>query len=215
LLQEGASWAPPGSGTPSANITFENAVYVNPANGDLDFFYQIQNTFSGAATANNTVSSTIVLDDFSLPGVTITGVAEITNASFLSFDDFVKPTPSSSAITSVALAANDQTLTVTYGAPIAPSQDSAILVIETNARQFNQNAEGTFNWTGATPPGAHGSATGTGTPATTFTLDALEPVAAPEPGVYGILSLGLAGLLLLVHRRNGSGKTGKSNDAIV
>ena len=30
LLQEGASWAPAGSGTPAANITFENVVYANP-----------------------------------------------------------------------------------------------------------------------------------------------------------------------------------------
>jgi hypothetical protein len=216
LLQEGASWSPAGSGTPSANITFENAVYVDPVTGDLDFFYQIQNSYSGAATLNNTVSPTITIDDFSLPGVAITGVAQITAADYQHFEDFLQPAPAGVTVSSIALAASDQTLTINYSNPIAPAQNSAILVLETNAKQFNQNAEGTFNWAGATPLGAHGSGAGTGSPATTFTLDALEPVLSPEPGVYGALSLCLAGLLLLVHRRS-SGKTEKSrsDDATV
>ena len=196
LLQEGASWAPAGLGTPAANITFENVVYAAPSTGDLDFFYQIQNSYTGPASGDNTVSPTIVLDDFSLPGVTITGVEQITASQFQPFDDFVKPNPAANNISSVSLGLNDQTLTVVFSGAIKPGQDSAILLIETNAKAFNQNAEATLSWLSAPPAGAHGSAA-----AQTFELDALEPAPAPEPSVYGFLSLAIAGLLLLANRK--------------
>jgi hypothetical protein len=195
FLQEGASWAPGASQTPGANITFENAVYSAAGTGDLDFFYQIQNSYTGPATGSDTVSPAVILDDFSLPGVTITGVEQITAPLFQPFDDFVKPTPATNSILSVSLGIDDRTLTVNFSAPINPGQDSAILVIETNAKSFNQNAEATFQWLGAPPAGAHGIAD-----TQIFALDALEPVATPEPNVYGVLSLAVAGLLFMARR---------------
>jgi len=210
LLQEGESWALANSRTSLANITFENAVYVDPTTGDLDFFYQIQNTYNGATTASNTVSKTVVLNE-SFEGTTITGVAEITSANFKGFDDYVKPT-AGDAITSVSLgsyqADGSANLTINFSTPITPKTDSAILVIETNSTDFDQAGQGTFSWTGNPPAGAHD---GSNLATNPFTLDALEPIPTPEPGFYGVLSLGLAGLLLLVHRRSGKVKA-NSND---
>jgi len=192
-LQDSASWTPTGSGTPSANITFENAIYLSPLTGDLDFLYQIQNIAAGSATAGNMVGPTLSLSDFSRPGVAITGVAQITNAVFLPLGNFAMPTAGGPTIASVVLSANKHDLTVDLSAPIAPEQNSAILIIETNATGFNRNAAAVVNWQGV--------ADGTGTPAISFAVDAFQPVMAPEPGFYGILSVALAGLLLFARWR--------------
>lgn len=222
LLQEGESWALANSRTSLANITFENAVYVDPSTGDLDFFYQIQNTYTGPAMNSNTVNPTIEINE-TFAGVQITGVSEITSTNFKAFDDYAKPT-GGNTITSVSLCQTTLTpcltgyepdgaanLFLTFSSPIAPGQDSAILVIQTNATDFDQAGQGTFSWKSTPPVGAHDGSN----PATNpFTLDALEPLPVPEPGFYGVLSLGIAGLLLLVHRRSGKAKI-KSNDAVV
>jgi hypothetical protein len=211
LLQEGFSYSPANSKGAVANITFENTVYVDPVTGDLDFFYQIQNTYTGAATNQNTIAPTVQFNE-SFEGVTITGVSEITSTNYQTFDDFVKPT--GGGITSVSLgnydSQGDADLTVTFSAPIAPKQDSAILVIQTNATDFDQAGEGTFAWKANPPAGSHSGNTLVTNP---FTLDALEPLPTPEPGFYGVLSLGIAGLLLLAHRRSGKAKA-KAADAV-
>ncbi len=198
-LQEGASWSMPGVTGASANITFENAVDIDPVTGALDFFYQIQNTYTGAATNSDTISPTIVLNE-SFEGVAITGVEQMNALNFVSFNGFAKPTGGIS-VASVSLGQyqtdGSADLTVTFSAPIAPKQDSAILVIQTDARDFDQAGGGAFSWMTAPPAGAHKG----GSPATNpFYLDALEPLVAPEPGSYGMLSLGVSGLLLLIHR---------------
>jgi len=221
LLQEGYSWSPAGGST-KANITFENGVYVDPNTGDLDFFYQIQNTYTGAAMPSNTVSPLITMN-MNLEGVQVTGVSEITSTNFQSFDDFVAPT-AGDKISSVSLCQTtlspcaagyepdgNANVFVTFSGSIVPSSDSAILVIQTNAKDFDQAGEGTFSWKATPPPGAHQGATLVTNP---FTLDALEPLPVPEPGFYGVLSLGLAGLLLLVHRRSGKAKIKSDVEAV-
>jgi len=219
LLSEGSSWKV-GSKT-GANITFETGVWVDNS-GFLDFFYQIQNTYPKSAGVNNanTVMNSFTLTDFG--GVGITGVFQVgfatpgaTGCAFFGAgpcppdgngSGFLRPTDQSIAsVTRSGGAGSD--LTVDFSGPgITPSTNSAILVIETNAKDFDQTGEGIFNWKGAPPIGAKGSGPGQNTQGP-WILDSLEPVLTPEPGFYGVLSLSIAGLLLIVRRRSEKAKT--------
>jgi len=202
FFQDDGAWSL-GNKPLSASVNFDSAVWVDPNTGTLDFFYQLQNDYSGAATNTNTLKPVFTIDLFTLPGVTITGVAQITATNWNAAaapDHFVKPTPVTNVINSVSLNAADDSLTVTMNSALAPSQNSAILVIETNARDFDQNGDGVLNWKSAPPTGAHGS--GSTEP---FDLGTLEPIATPEPGVYGALVLGLGGLFMV--RRRSSKKS--------
>jgi hypothetical protein len=214
LLEEGSSWK--FNGKTDANITFATGVWVDPSSGDLDFFYQIQNSFPKAQSAlDNTVASSMTLTDFS--GVGISNVYEVTYATKgltgcaffgagpcppdANGSGFLRPTTAS--VSSVARSSGaGSDLTVNFnGLGIAPGTNSAILVIETTAKDFDQTGSGTFTWEGAPPAGAVGSGPGQNTKGP-WVLDALEPVVTPEPGFYGILALGIAGLLLIVRRRS-------------
>jgi hypothetical protein len=214
LLEEGSSWKV-GNQT-GANITFANGVWVDPTTGGLDFFYQIQNTFPASKTAlNNTVSSTFVLTSFAGIGITNVFQAQFSTAGSTGCaffgpgpcppdsggSGFLRPTTES--IVSVSRSAGSGAdLTVDVGGlGVAPGTNSAILVIETDAKDFDQSGSGTFSWRASPPAGAIGSGPGqnTGGP---WMLDALEPViTTPEPGFYGVLALGVAGLIMLAQRR--------------
>lgn len=197
LLQEGASWKV--GKTVGGNVTFENGVWIDPTTHQLDFFYQIQNTFTGAKAANNTISTTFTLADFS-PVTTDIYQADFATmgSAFFNGSGFVKPTADQVMKVSRDLT-GDLTVTLTTTG-ILPKTASAILVVKTNALDFDQAGLGSFSWNGAPPLGATGG--GQNTNMKNWTLDALEPLLTPEPGFYGILSLGIAGLLLLVRRRS-------------
>jgi hypothetical protein len=212
LLLEGASWKMVKN--TEASVTFANGVWVDPVTGDLDFFYQIQNTRPASKGApNNAVASSYTLDDFNNIGITgVFQVSYATKGNGCAFfgagpcpptsagSGFLRPTTQS--VTSVTRSAGGGTdLTVTMSGPVTAGTNSAILVVQTNVQNFDQAGSGTFRWQASPPPGAIGSAPGqnTGGP---WVLDALEPVPnVPEPGFYGELALGVAGLLLFVQRR--------------
>jgi hypothetical protein len=211
LLEEGSSWK---VGTKTgANITFANGVWIDPTTGNLDFFYQIQNTFKGTAAANNTVLRQFELGDFG--GVQITGVFEVTysttsnGCAFFGAgpcppdsngSGFLRPT--TGVVESVARSSGfGDDLTITFsGNGIAPGTNSAILVIQTNANDFDQSGSGTFFWKGAPPSGAVGSGPGQNTKGP-WILDALEPIITPEPSAYGVLFLAIGGLMAYARRR--------------
>jgi hypothetical protein len=213
LLLEGASWKMVKN--TEASITFANGVWVDPTTGDLDFFYQIQNTRSASKAApNNAVANSFILDDFNNIG--ITGVFQVsystkgTGCAFFgagpcppsaSGSGFLRPTTESVLSVSRSFSGGGSDLLVNLSGPVTAGTNSAILVVQTNVKDFDQSGSGTFRWQAPPPPGALGSAPGqnTGGP---WVLDALEPVPnVPEPGFYGELALGVAGLLLLVQRR--------------
>lgn len=219
FLQESGAWIVPGG--PQAHLTFDEAVYVDPQTGDLDFFYQIQNTGGPLASqyaGTNALSSPVVIENFDQTlGVQISAVQEITAGTPYQQFDLMKAPTAGSSITSVSFSPDPvagEDLSFNFNAPIGPGQNSAILVLKTNASGYDQEAEGIFNWSAKTPNGAVGQDAGTGPHGTTFFEGAIDPVLAPEPGFYGALSLGLAGLLLLIHRRSGKAKT-QSNDTVV
>jgi hypothetical protein len=213
LLLEGASWK---TGTASeANITFANGVWVDPMTGGLDFFYQIQNTrLPSKAAPNNAVSTISLFDDFG--GVGITGVFQIsyatagaTGCAFFGAgpcppssagSGFLRPTTESITSVSRSLSGGGSDLMVTLSGPVTAGTNSAILVVQTNATDFNQTGSGTFSWQAPPPPGAKGSGPGqnTGGP---WVLDALEPLVVPEPGFYGELGLGVTALAWFARRR--------------
>jgi hypothetical protein len=218
LLEEGSSWKV-GTKTGAA-ITFVNGVWVDPVTGDLDFFYQIQNTFTGAAANNDEVLQSFTLGDYA--GVGITGVFKVTfdmagnGCAFFgpgpcpplsNGSGFLRPTNGS--INSVARSIDGADLTVTFNNSVNPGKNSAILVIQTDAKDFDQTGTGTFFWKGAPPVGSTGSGPGQNTKGP-WVLDALEPILTPEPGFYGVLALGIAGLLLFVRRRSGKAQATKS-----
>jgi hypothetical protein len=197
FFQEDASWSV-NSQPAKAGMNFDSAVYKDTSTGGLDFFYQIQNPFKGAATGTNTVASSFVIDWFTLPGITITGVDQIDASDFTGpFSNFLKPKPAGSAITNVSLNGSDNMLTVTLDQPIKPGQNSAILVVQTNAHDFDQASNATFNWvTNPTGAGVHGAVN-------PFNLQTLEPViTTPEPGFYGLLALAIAGTVMIARGRS-------------
>ncbi len=210
-LIEGSSWKV--GSTTGASVTFANGVWVDPTGG-LDFFYQIQNTTTAKPSASNTVASSYSLVDFT--GIPISNVFQVnyatagaTGCAFFGAgpcppdkngSGFLRPT--TETITSVSRSLDGSTLNVNLSAGVTPKTNSAILVVETGSTDFDQTGEGTFSWHGAPPVGARGSGPGQNTIGP-WQLDALEPLLTPEPGFYGILALGIAGLLLFVRRRSG------------
>lgn len=194
-------------------MVFENAAYVVPATGgELDFFYQIQNNSPNPSVAipagSNVVTSKVVLDLGTLTSPSeITGIAQIENGNFVPFTagNFNSPT-TGFKITSVSLDSTDEFLTVNLSSNVGPGQNSAILVVETDSTTFDQDGEGDFSWKAApkAPPGyTLKSSTGS---SQDYDLDALEPILAPEPGVYGVLTLAIGGLLFFVRRRSEQAK---------
>lgn len=188
--------------------------------------------YTGVNPNPQTSSYNLILN--TLPGVTIMQVAQISPGNWNNAcvtptmsnpnppvpcpDDFVQPKPSTTQINSVTLAFdpinNDfDDLQINMNSPLAPGQDSAILVIKTNANDFDQNGFGDFAWQTAptAPAGKHLNGVAK---TQMFSLGTLEPILTPEPGVYGVLSLALAGVLLLARRRSDKAKV-KSADATV
>jgi hypothetical protein len=221
LLEEGSSWK--SAGKTGANITFATGVWVDP-DGDLDFFYQIQNSFP-KAMPNNTVANSFTLEDFS--GIGITGVYEVTysgkgvtGCAFFGTgpcppdsngSGFLRPTDQTiSSVTRSGGLGSD--LTVNFNAGITAGTNSAILVIQTNAKDFDQSGAGTFMWAGAPPAGSVGGGPGQNTNGP-WVLDSLEPVLTPEPGSYGVLALGVAGLWLVTRRRSEKARSKASSEA--
>jgi hypothetical protein len=178
LLPQSAGAA---AGSNLASIYFEDASYTDPITGYLDFFYQIQNLPLGTSIDSDTVALSTI-DDCTLPGAAITGVEQITSASFTSFDGFVQPSSPTNNISSVSLDSKGQILTLNFDSNISPGQSSAILVIQTNAGACNQNGQGAIDEASVLPVKSGQGAGGQSGDA---------PLASPEPGVYVALPLGV------------------------
>jgi hypothetical protein len=198
---QGGSWSA-GLNLAGAAINYADAVYTDPTNGDLEFFYQMEASILGNPLDASSADLSTVIDGCTLSGLNITGVAQITSATFNPFGSFAKPTSPTNSISSLSLSSNDQDLTIDFAASVAPGDYSTILMIETTATTCDPdngsgnngsvNSGGNSGATGlpATSPGGQSGSGSSGV-----------PVVTPEPSVYGILSLGSIGLLLLVHRR--------------
>jgi hypothetical protein len=194
---------------------------VDPTTGFLDFFYQIQNTYSGDLRDSDTVASSFTLQDFG--GIGITGVYQINygatgnGCAFFGAgpcppdsngSGFLKPT--TQTITSVTRSGGiGDDLTIALSGGVTPKTNSAILVIQTDAKDFDQSGAGSFTWKGAPPNGAVGSGPGQNTVGP-WVLDSLEPILTPEPGSYGLLALGVAGLILFVRWRAEKARASKA-----
>lgn len=205
-LNDGFNWKK-GKGEPNKSSgNYVNAVYVDPVTHELDFYYQIQNTFAGAANGQNTLSSTFMISDFA--GFTIFNVLQLqSNVSGNFFgdghnDEFKGKTQVS--ILDVKRSANGSNILVELSSVVQPGQNTAVLLLKTNAKNFDQGTS-TFNWK-TSPSGCPASAQATGNCGNAyqepFHLNNLEPFQAPEPGFYGVLSLGIAGLFFVVRRRS-------------
>jgi hypothetical protein len=210
---QGGGWSAV-SNLAGANINYADAVYTDPTTGDLDFFYQIEPSILGNPIDTNSSELSTVINGCTLTEFTITGVEQITSATFTPFGNFVVPTSSTNGISSVSLSSNDQDLTIDYSTNVDPGQYSAILVIETNGTPCVPNGgsanggsdiSGSAN-SGAAGPPADSSGSQSGSSG--------EPVVAPEPSVYGTLSLGCTGLLLLAHRRQRKAKMKASTTSL-
>jgi len=187
-------------------VNLESGVWLDPSTGGLDFFYQLQNTWTGSTANNNTLVNTFSIQDFE--GVT-TNVFQVTSGGtgslFFPGSGYLAPTSDTVTRVSADLTGD---LTVTLSGNLAPKTNSAVLVIETNATDFDSAGDAyNLNWKSAPPTNAHGAAA-----VQPFTLGALEPLLTPEPGFYGALALGIASLLLVVHGRAEKSKAKASAD---
>lgn len=204
-LNDGFNWRPGKNTNPRASGNYINAVYVDPVTHDLDFYYQIQNTFLGAANGQNTLQSVFQIADFA--GFTIFDVQQLTyntSGNFFSAGSggqFKGKT--TRTITSVSRSLDGSDLTVNLNGTVLPGQNTAVLLIKTNATNFDQGSS-SFNWKTA-PNGCTPANQASGNCGNAYTqpfyLASLEPFAAPEPGFYGMLSLGMGGLFFAVRRR--------------
>ncbi len=192
-------------------VNFVEGVWVDPTTHDLDFFYQIQNnsipatgqtgnasTVGNQGASPNLSQTTVILTGY-MSGFT-ENVFEITsaqfNASALGGSLFVKPSTGES-IASVSNTVPG-VLTVNFNQAITPGKDSAILVVKTDAKNFDNGGQAFFHW--KQNPDLHGGTSGTAFNSENISLGTLEPT--PEPGAYGLLSLAVAGLFLVVRKRS-------------
>ncbi len=193
-LNNGYNWKTSISARNKAAGNYLSAVYLDPVSNQLDFYYQIQNSFSGSGNNQNTLSFNFAITDFT--GFLITDVQQV---SGMSFSQFSGSTPRT--IKSVSRSASGSTVTVNLTGTVRPGQNSSVLLLKTNALNFQQ---GTSTFKFLNPP--------TGCVANTpsvcgnayqqpFFLNNLDPVLVPEPGFYGMLSMGIGGLLFAVRRR--------------
>lgn len=216
-----ANWK--NGGTTEGAVNFVQGVWVDPTTHDLDFFYQIQNnspvatgstgsasTIGNQGAAPNLNQTTVVLTGYG--SGTTENVFEITsaqyNATALGGSLFVMPSAGETVATVSNATAGD--LVVTLNQNLTPGKDSAILVVQTNAKSFDNGGQALFHW--KQNPALHGATSGTAFSSENIDLGDLEPT--PEPGVYGLLSLAIAGLFLVVYRRSEKAKT-KSEQATV
>jgi hypothetical protein len=197
--------------TIEGNVKFVEGVLVDPTTHDLDFFYQIQNN-SPVPTAqvglastivNNAsltpVQTTVLLTGFT-PGITL-NVFDVSSAAPFTGGLFAAPTASSNIPTVANPIPGD--VTVTYNQAISPGQNSAILLIQTDATNFGVGGA-QFHW--KQNPSLHGATSGTAFMSENINVKALVPLATPEPGAYGLLSLAIAGLFFILHQRSGKAK---------
>jgi len=211
-LNEGFSWktiGPSGASTLGATGHFINAVYRDPVTGYLDFYYQVQNTFKKSGTnSQNTLISSFHLTAWD--NIMITAVAQLQRATIGPFFgdganvEFLGSTQDS--ITSVSRSSGTGgNITINLASALKPDQKTSVLLLRTTATEFDLGSA-TFSWVGAPPSCSVAPSPGNLTPCgvadfPTFGLGALEPV-VPEPGFYGLLALGIAGLWIGVHRRS-------------
>lgn len=202
----GFNWRTGPAAKNKAAGNYVNAVYVDPVTHELDFYYQIQNTFKDpAGNPQNTVQAVFQIADFG--GFAILDVRQLMDPAAGNFFgdganvEFKGKT--TQTITQVSRSANGSVLTVTLSGVVKPGQNTAVLLIKTNATNFDQGTS-RFNWMTA-PSGCSPANQAAGNCGNAYTnpffLNNLEPVIVPEPGFYGMLSLGIGGLFLAVRRR--------------
>jgi hypothetical protein len=214
-LNEGFAWkfsVPGFVGPDGGSGNFINAVYKDPMTGTLDFFYQIQNTFAGSANPTNTLIDAFHLTNWANVG--ITDVKAFVGGSGNLFGDGGNVEFKGPAIDPVVTVSRSgglgNDLSIGFVSTLAPGQNSAVLLVKTNATQFDLGSA-TLMWITDPPPCQVPSTPTNLSPCgvaitQTFSLGALEPV-VPEPGFYGMLALGLAGLWMGVRRRSAKTNT--------
>jgi len=194
------------------NVKFNEAVIVDPMSGNLDFFYQIQNN-SPAPTGITQQASTIQNLGGGGASVMLTGygpgtaedVYVITNSTGLGAG-FLNASGTANITTVNQTAGN---IIVNFNNAVLPGTDSAILLVRTNASPTSFTTGGTANFRWRQNPALHGATSGTAFTSENISVATLVPT--PEPGVYGLLSLAIAGLFFVVHRRSGKAKAGSEN----
>ena len=205
-LNAGFNWKTGNAKPNKASGNYVSAVYVDPITHDLDFYYQIQNTFGGTANGQDTLKSSFTITDFGK--FTIFEVlklqSNVTGNFFGDGNNVEFKGQTQVGIVDVKRSANGSNLTVDLSSVVKPGQNTAVLLVRTNAKNFDQGTS-SFNWSTA-PSGCSASAQATGNCGNAYTqqffLNNLEPFQAPEPGFYGMLSLGIAGLFFVVRRRS-------------
>lgn len=193
-LNDGYNWKTGVAARNKAAGNYLSAVYVDPVSHQLDFYYQIQNTFSSSANNQNTLNFTFDITDFT--GFAITDVEQVSGHAFAQFSGSTPRT-----IKSVSRSLSGSTVTVNLTGTVRPGQNSSILLLKTNALNFQQGTS-TFKFLNPPVGCAANTPLGCGNAyAQPFFLNNLDPILAPEPGFYGMLSVGIGGLLFAVRRR--------------
>jgi hypothetical protein len=210
-LNDGFLWkksTPIQVGSTEAAGNFITAVYKDTSTGALDFYYQIQTAFRSNATGQKTLLNSFQLTNWANVGIldvqAFTGGSGnlFGNGSSVEFKG-----SASDAITTVSRSTGTgNTINVNLAGNLLPGQNSAVLLIKTNAKRFDDLGSAALSWVTAPPSCLVAPSAGNPTPCgvadfPTFGLAALEPV-VPEPGFYGVLSLSMIGLWMGVRRRS-------------
>lgn len=209
-LNDGFNWKAGTAKPNKASGNYVNAVYVDPVTHDLDFYYQIQNTFAGSPNGQNTLQSTFTITDFA--SFTIFDVLQVQSGvagNMFGDGGNVEFKGKTGSITSVERSVDGSNLTVHLSGVVQPGQNTAVLLLKTNAKNFDQGTSG-FNWK-TSPTGCSAGDLASGNCGNAYSepffLNNLEPFQAPEPGFYGMLSLGIGGLFFAVRRRRSAKAT--------
>lgn len=153
------------------------AVYQQTG-GTTDFYYQVDNTTSSTPKGGPSANVTqLAVSDF-------TGFTTNVNSTNA-------PYPASftgGGYNPKTVSSTGQTLFFNFQG-IQPGQDTAVLLVETNANGYNNL--GSFTITG-----------GSSSVSSSF-----QPAVTPEPGFYGSLALAISAVILVVRRRSGTTPT--------
>lgn len=191
-LIESFFWSTPKPGATTASGDYDSSVYAGPP-GTLDFYYQIQNTTTAPTNANNTLTPSFVIGGGSFFNFSSLQVFQVDSTS--DFDSFNGTTADN--VTSVSLSPAGNLTVNLSGTGLEPGQSSSIVLVQATTSLYDQQGFSTFSWKSPPPVDSFGNAT-----SQVFGNANIEPLFTPEPQLYGVLSLGLAGLFFAVRRRS-------------